>query len=319
MKASIHIFKAYWDHSYSGNQYISEGERFSVCDASFCPECVREDLTTRGFSYWRRYAAPHVTVCFKHNAVLQNQCPYCDRTFNRVGHDLDIMWRTCRGRHLGDAPAVPNEDATAFRRAKIYHHLCNSTLHISDELAAGVAREKAASLIPRLYGDAATKMQSFFDELGLVHSVLVSARISRKAPLMASVNARISDALVGVYESCHDYEKELNSLADGGRPVHSLTSTYRSGGTESAHFVEENYEHGVGHWSCPHPSWHSNEHHSADGFYRRQPKIYQCCNFLQRKGRLYQLKPVTVIALPKIPTMFNRGAFVGARRSQEKR
>lgn len=33
MMASTHVFKARWDHAYSGKQYISEGERFSVFDS----------------------------------------------------------------------------------------------------------------------------------------------------------------------------------------------------------------------------------------------------------------------------------------------
>lgn len=84
MMASTHVFKGRWDHAYSGKQYISDGERFSVWDSSFCPECVREDLESRGFSYWRRYVAPYVTVCFKHNSVLHKLCPFCDRPFNGV-------------------------------------------------------------------------------------------------------------------------------------------------------------------------------------------------------------------------------------------
>jgi len=69
MMAATHVFKGSWDHSYSGRQYVSERERFSEWEAAFCPECVREDLELLGFSYWRRYGAPYVTVCYKHNVV----------------------------------------------------------------------------------------------------------------------------------------------------------------------------------------------------------------------------------------------------------
>ncbi|MNJ14757.1 hypothetical protein D3C77_89910 [compost metagenome] len=307
MMASTHVFKGHWDHAYSGKQYISEGERFSVWDASFCPECVREDLKVRGFSYWRRYVAPYVTVCFKHNAVLHNQCPFCDKPFNRVGHDLDVMWRMCCGRHLADAPTVPNEDPTAFRRAKIYHQLCTSTHHISDVHAAGAAWEKAAALIPDLQGEAAAKMEYLHDELGILRNALETACTGGRAPIVANVNARICDAVVGVYESSDDFAADLTSLAQGGRAADSLWCTYQSGGSESAHFVEENYEHGVGYWSCPNPSPHSGEHSSADSYYRRRPKIYPCCSFPHPTGRLYDLKPVTVAPLPGIPMVRSTG------------
>ena len=301
MMASTHVFKAHWDHAYSGKQYITEGKRFSVWDASFCPECVREDLKDRGFSYWRRYVAPYVTVCFKHNTVLHNVCPFCDKPFNRLGHDLDIMWRMCRGRHLADAPTVPNEDPTALRRAKIYHQLCTSTHHISDLDAVIAALDKAAALIPDLQGAAAAKMEFLHGELGLLRHTLETARIHGQAPTMADMNARICDAVVGVYESCDEVEADIRLLAKRGRATDSLWCTYQSGGSESAHFVDENYEQGVGYWSCPTPSPRSDEQSSADSYHRRRPKIYPCCNLPHPTGRLYDLRPLKVEPLPGIP------------------
>jgi hypothetical protein len=301
MMASTHVFKARWDHAYSGKQYISEGERFSVWDSSFCPECVREDLKNRGFSYWRRYVAPYVTVCFKHNAVLHNRCPFCDKPFNGVGHNLDVMWRMCRGRHLADVPMVPNEDPTALRRAKIYHQLCTSTHYISDLHAASAAWERAAALIPNLQGAAAARMELLHGELGILRKALETARIGGQGQTMANMNARICDAVVGVYESCDDFEADIRSLAQRGRVTDSLWSTYQSGGSESAHFVDENYEQGVGYWSCPNPSPHSDEQSSSDSYHRRRPKIYQCCNLPHPTGRLYDLRPLKVEPLPGIP------------------
>lgn len=195
--AATHVFKGNWDHSYSGKQYVSEGERFSEWEEAFCPECVREDLELLGFSFWRRYGAPYVTVCHNHNVVLQSLCPHCSRPF------------------------------------------------------------------------------------------------------------------VKVYERCDCFAQDLNSVKDAGRPIESLWSSYLAGGIESANFVEERYEHGVGMWSCPQPSPLSEEDQSHDGFYRRRPKIYSCCNLEQPKTKGYQLKPVTVPALPgitRVDTQWSHGA-----------
>ncbi|WP_099431269.1 TniQ family protein [Pseudomonas mosselii] len=301
MIASIHAFKGHWDFAYSGKQYISEGERFSVWDASFCPDCVREDLKVLGFSYWRRYVAPYVTVCFKHNTVLQSLCPFCDKPFQGLGHDLDVMWRTCGGRHLGDASTIPNKDATALRRAKIYHQLCASTHHISDVDAVSAALDCAAALTSSLRGAAAAKIELLHSELELLRNVLETARICGQAPTMGAMNSRICDAVVGVYESCDDFDADIHALAQRGRPTDSLWCTYQSGGSESAQFVDENYQQGVGYWSCPNPSLRSNKQSSADSYHRRRPKIYPCCNLPHPNGRLYDLKPLKVKPLPGIP------------------
>lgn len=98
---------------------MSEGYHFSHSVASFCPECVKEDLEVLGFAYCRRYCSPYVTVCHKHDVVLQDRCPFCSNSFLPQGYNLDVMWGKCGGRHLAEAPSVPNEDPLAFRRATV--------------------------------------------------------------------------------------------------------------------------------------------------------------------------------------------------------
>lgn len=305
MMAATHVFKSEWDHSYSGNQYIKGAgrERISVWEASFCPECVREDLQAIGYSYWRRYGAPHVTVCYKHNALLLDRCPFCYRPFSRLGHDLDVMWRKCRGQHLAEAHSVANKDHSALRRARIYRRLCTSKHHISDELAVRVARDKAVSLIERLEGDAHTKMKAQLKVLCWLADGFKSARSRNCFPTMEGINRRISHALVKIYEICDDFEHDLNLLQSAGRPTGSLWSTYWAGGEESPHFVEEDYALGVGYWACPNPRPFSSNEHTYDSFYARRPKIYPCCNFPHPVGKLSQLRPVQVRALPGIPRL----------------
>ncbi|MFK8331232.1 TniQ family protein [Pseudomonas sp. BJa5] len=155
MLAAIYVIKNAQDFSYSENQYASEDFRLCNWDASYCPDCVREDLESLGFSYWRRFCSPHVKVCHKHNTVLLDHCPFCGKSFSRYGHTLDVMWRKCEGRHLGDASSIPNDDPAALRRAIVFHGICSSPHHISDVGALRVLRDKAASLIPMLSGDLA--------------------------------------------------------------------------------------------------------------------------------------------------------------------
>ncbi|WP_454869808.1 TniQ family protein [Pseudomonas putida] len=241
MMASSHVFKGYWDLSYSGNQYVSRGERFSVWGASFCPECVREDLKVYGFSYWRRYAAPHVSVCFKHNAVLHHLCPFCEKPFDGVGHQLDVMWRMCSGRHLAEAPLVPNDDPKAFRRGRIYHQLCTSTHHISDVHAVATARRKAAELSRVLKGETAAKIERLYDDLGILRNELAAASNSGRAPITSNINSRICEAVVSVYEHSDDFVEDLASMVQGGATVESLWCTHLVDG-DPAMFIEDECE-----------------------------------------------------------------------------
>ena len=303
MMAAAHVFKGEWDHSYSGNQYVrvADRQRFSVWDASFCPECVREDLQAIGYSYWRRYGSPHVTVCYKHNAVLLDRCPFCYRPFTRLGHDLDVMWRKCRGRHLAEAHPVANNNHSALRRARIYHRLCTSKHYISDELAVLVARDKAASLIECLEGHARTRMKARLRELRWLAEGFEYARSKNCAPTIYGINLRLRYALVEIYEIRDDFEHDLNMIQGADRSVDSLWSTYHAGGHESPHFVEEDYALGVGYWTCPNPRPLSDTDFSYDSFIARRPKIYPCCNFPHPVDRRPKLKPFHVTALPGIP------------------
>lgn len=140
------------------------------------------------------------------------------------------MWRMCRGRHLADAPTVPNEDPTALRRAKIYHQLCPSTHYISDSHAASAVWERAAALIPNLQGAAAARIELLHRELGTLRNALEAARIGGLGQTMANMNAQICDAVVGVYESCDDFEVDILSLVQRRRVTDSQWCTYQSGG-----------------------------------------------------------------------------------------
>lgn len=187
---------------------------------------------------------------------------------------------------------VAQKSITSFARQPTTFPICT--------LLALLGKEQLhSSLICN--GAAAARMELLHGELGILRKALETARIGGQGQTMANMNARICDAVVGVYESCDDFEADIRSLAQRGRVTDSLWSTYQSGGSESAHFVDENYEQGVGYWSCPNPSPHSDEQSSADSYHRRRPKIYPCCNLPHPTGRLYDLRPLKVEPLPGIP------------------
>ncbi|UMY61681.1 TniQ family protein [Pseudomonas sp. LS.1a] len=251
LNAAFHVIKSDWDVAYSGTRYLSEGEHFSEWDASFCPECVREDLKIHGFSYWRRYGASKVSVCPKHNAVLIRDCPFCGKSFTRMDHDLDVMWRTCGGRHLAEAEVVANHDPLALKRAEVYQRLCRSPHIISGLHAAKVLLDKATALSPQLNGEERSKMQAIASTM----SDLVQRFADVPSPSLESragtITAVFIHAVVALYDSYDDFERELMSLVGSTRCTDSLWSSYRIEDTKYVHFVEEDYVQGLGVWSSP--------------------------------------------------------------------
>lgn len=57
--AELFVIKNSQDVSYSGKHYATEEVRYSDWDASYCPDCVKEDLESFGFSYWKRFCNLH--------------------------------------------------------------------------------------------------------------------------------------------------------------------------------------------------------------------------------------------------------------------
>ncbi|WAB98061.1 TniQ family protein [Pseudomonas putida] len=135
------------DVSYSRTAYLKPRTAITNSDShAYCPECVRQDVKDLGFSYWRRNFPDHVSVCATHNVVLLSTCPYCDQPFSSKGHNLDVMWRKCSGRHLGDAESVMNLDEDALKHARFVEALCAYEFSISIHSAVAILSDKLRSL-----------------------------------------------------------------------------------------------------------------------------------------------------------------------------
>jgi hypothetical protein len=300
--AELFVIKNSQDASYSGKHYATEEVRYSDWDASYCPDCVREDLESFGFSYWKRFCTRYVKVCYKHNVVLLNHCPFCSKPFSRNGHTLDVMWRKCDGKHLAEAPSLRNENLSELKRAITLHGLCSSSHHICDEVALCVLLEKAASLISIMPTARAAEMESELQRIDSYLKMLTKSRLNNNANRIGYLNLWIIDAVATLYERFDDFLMELRLRQADARPIDSLWATYQAGGIESAHYVEEDYASGVGRWFCPYPSSLSENDCSGDGYYRRRPRQYPCCNFPHPKVKGQKLKMGRVSEmLPGIP------------------
>ncbi|MCP2024268.1 UNVERIFIED_ORG: hypothetical protein J2Y76_005183 [Pseudomonas reinekei] len=300
------VLKSPRDISYSQTTYISARHWYELNSelSSFCPECVREDLRTLGFSYWRRSFQDDVTVCPKHNLLLLNKCPFCEKSFSDGGHGLEVMWSKCGGAHLGEAVGIPNKDPVALKRARFVESLCSLAFHIPDDAAICILYEKLLSIEPRtaaLKCERERKLEWLRDALKEIDQADDNSDSRR-----LNVNAReIFETLVMTYESIEDFVTDFLIYGDDLRSIDSLWSTYNAGGFESVNYIEESYTHGVGIWSCPFPSPLSLDAWSNDVMANERPVKYHCCNYSQPQTVVRRWAPrssrMVGPAMPRIP------------------
>lgn len=117
------IFRHTLDVSYS-NGYYRRGTTIFETElqpSGFCILCIREDVATLGYSYWRRDHR-YVDVCSKHNVILSTECPICEKNISThgVGFGHDLLWNGCSGRHVEEFEPTKNLSAVDFAYTSIY-------------------------------------------------------------------------------------------------------------------------------------------------------------------------------------------------------
>ena len=281
------IFKNAQDISYSGREYIVWSRFFySNRDLSgFCPICVNEDVKRLGFSFWRRAHCSDLKVCAEHNVKLVKRCPVCEKQFSHGGHDLGVMWKTCGGQHLKDCPATMNTDQFELKKSQFFTSILSFTHHLSEEAVLAILKEKIRR--DEIFENKIYNSEPLRD---LIERRLRHVRELRSENLLplSQCTDYIFQTMVDTYDTFAEFISDVKAYGDELRPIESLWSTYKAGHQESTHFVEEDYDTGVGVWCCPYPAkknW---------GLWDWRPVDYQCCNFERpkRKGHQLKLKPV---------------------------
>ncbi|NVZ21453.1 TniQ family protein [Pseudomonas costantinii] len=294
------VFKNTQDVSYSRNEYISYSRCYESIrkPSGFCPVCVAEDIERLGFSFWRRAHCCELKVCAEHNVELVKRCPACDKQFSHGGHSLGVMWKTCEGRHLKDSPVTLNTDPFELKKAQIFQEILSFTHHLSEEAVLAVLNEKIHQ-----DGVFEQKIWNFLSDRNIGDNierrlgVVKKSRSRNRLPLDEPTDFIIK-AIVETYESFADFVSDVKAYGDEIRPIESLWSTYIAGHQESTHFVEENYEFGVGYWSCPFPA------KEVWGMWDWRPVYYPCCNFERPKKKGPQPQPQRVKNAP--PGIYRR-------------
>lgn len=291
------LLKNSQDMAYSGSKYITELLEIDSAfpkRLTFCPECVRSDFEKIGFSYWRRASIESVGVCAIHNVILESVCPACDKPFNFQGHSCNVMWEGCGGKYLSESHSRVNNDLAELKRSRLVDELYKYRFHIS--------------LIPALE---ALSVRIFSNSSGMPSNAFSQEDLHKISRMISTLLARLKihaesnlafyfehvdfDSIIKsitmLYDGFQEFVADVVDPCDEVRDITSLWSTYRAGGHESAHYVDEDYSLGVGNWYCPYPSPLSFGYGRGDYIKKSISVVYPCCSFVEVKKGRGQLAP----------------------------
>lgn len=235
---TIAAFKNSQDLSYSDSEYVDGGGCYGTdwSEATYCPECVKEDLQRLGFSYWRRHLRHELEVCATHNVVLVDACPNCRQPFSSEGHNLDVMWGMCEGVHLSECSSQKNDDPRKLKKARFYADLARLDLTIPVDAALDVLKSKivlvqrAGALSNEALGWVENDVNRAWERLVFDQS---------NGAFLFHVMEMLIEALLELYDSFGQFVDEVVAQGYGLRRVETLWSTYSAGGSNPTQYVKE--------------------------------------------------------------------------------
>lgn len=306
----LSVLKNSQDMAYSGSKYITEFVDVDPAfpkQMTFCPECVKTDLEKIGFSYWRRASLGSVGVCAIHNVILESGCPACDRPFTLQGHSRNVMWEGCGGKYLSEIPSRVNNDLAELKRSRLIEDLYKYRFHISL-----IPALEALSI--RFFSNSSKMPSSAFSQEELHKISRVISTLLTRVKIHAESNLAfyfehvdfdsVITSITMLYDGLQEFVADVIEPCDEVREITSLWSTYRSGGHESAHYVDEDYSLGVGNWYCPYPSPLSFGFGRGDFIKKSISIVYPCCSFVNvKKGRGHLASGLADPPHPAIPSI----------------
>ncbi|MNJ22143.1 hypothetical protein D3C77_165100 [compost metagenome] len=153
--SQVRVFPDSGQDSYSRNRYQTCSTRFETESQrpGICIDCVKEDIDSLGFPYWRRDHR-YVNVCAKHNTVLLRICPVCgkDISYHSLGYGHDLLWGGCKGRYIHHYESKKNQNEGQLIFSRIFAEIGESKLSFDLEsvlahLADGAKKMAAKGMI----------------------------------------------------------------------------------------------------------------------------------------------------------------------------
>lgn len=134
--SQVAVFPDSGQNSYTRSKYPRCSTRFETesQQAGICIDCVKEDIDSLGFPYWRRDHR-YVKVCAKHNTVLLRKCPVCGADISRhsLGYGHELLWKGCKGRYLHEYESEKNHDEEKHVFARIFAEIGESEVAVDLE------------------------------------------------------------------------------------------------------------------------------------------------------------------------------------------
>lgn len=209
--------------SYARHEYQISYTRFETESqpAGVCIDCLKEDIDTLGFPYWRRDHR-YVKVCAKHNAVICRKCPVCGR--NIAGHGLwyghELLWKGCRGRYFHEYESEENYDKRQLVFAKIFAEIGESEIAIDLESVLMHLTDEVTSLCT------AGKISK--DHLNVIHWYLKLSRKISETGLNYRPDLMYSRGIIDAIAIVHgSFKALLDSLRSKGVLVRSIDDLMR--------------------------------------------------------------------------------------------
>lgn len=147
--SQVGVFPDSDQRSYTRGNYQDSYKRFETeCQlAGICIDCVKEDIESLGFAYWRRDHR-YVEVCAKHNTILLRKCPVCKRDirYHSRGYGHDLLWSGCKGRYVHQCESEINSNQEKLIFARIFAEIGESTYAVDLESAIAQLAGKATKM-----------------------------------------------------------------------------------------------------------------------------------------------------------------------------
>ncbi len=148
--SQVGVFPDFGQSSYTRRNYQDSETRFETESqrVGICIDCVKEDIESLGFPYWRRDHR-YVEVCAKHNTILLRQCPIYrhDIRYHRQGYGHDLLWGGCKGSYVHQCEPTKNPHEYKLTFARIFAEIGESKFAVDLESAiehlAGQANKMA--------------------------------------------------------------------------------------------------------------------------------------------------------------------------------
>lgn len=148
--SQVGVFPDFGQCSYTRGDYQDCFTRFETESqlAGICIDCVKEDIESLGFPYWRRDHR-YVEVCAKHNTILLRDCPVCrkDIRYHRQGYGHDLLWNGCKGSYVHQCEPKKNINEYKLTFAKIFAEIGESKFAVDLESAIAHLAGKANKMV----------------------------------------------------------------------------------------------------------------------------------------------------------------------------